>query len=150
VPAAEVLVAGKDGSAAADLRARLRADPQLAGSVRLLGHRTDVDDLLCAADVLVVASHVEGTAGAALEAMASGTPVVTSNVSSLPEVVGDAALMVDPYDIEAIADAMARVLGNPELHASLRARGLARARHFSWERSVRRVREIYGEVLARR
>jgi glycosyltransferase involved in cell wall biosynthesis len=80
--------------------------------------------------------------------MASGTPVITSNVSSLPEVVGDAALLIDPYEAEAIADAMQRVLSDAGLRADLRERGLARARHFSWERSIGRVREIYQEVLA--
>jgi glycosyltransferase involved in cell wall biosynthesis len=79
--------------------------------------------------------------------MASGTPVITSNVSSLPEVVGDAALMIDPYDPGAIAAAMRRVLEDSSLRADLRMRGLARAREFSWERSIRRVREIYAEVM---
>ena len=78
--------------------------------------------------------------------MASGTPVVTSNVSSLPEVAGDAAVLVDPYDPEAIADGIYRVLTDETLRRDLRAKGLARARQFSWETSVRRVREIYGEV----
>jgi glycosyltransferase involved in cell wall biosynthesis len=79
--------------------------------------------------------------------MASGTPVITSNVSSLPEVVGDAALMIDPYDPAAIADAMARVLTDTDLRVDLQGRGLARAREFSWERSIARVREIYDEVM---
>ena len=78
--------------------------------------------------------------------MASGTPVVTSNVSSLPEVAGGAAILVDPYDPQAIADGIARVLCDETLRRDLRAKGLARARQFSWEASVRRVREIYGEV----
>jgi glycosyltransferase involved in cell wall biosynthesis len=81
--------------------------------------------------------------------MASGTPVITSNVSSLPEVVGDAALMIDPYEPAAIADAMQRVLTDADLRADLSRRGLARAREFSWERSIARVREIYAEVGAR-
>ena len=78
--------------------------------------------------------------------MASGTPVVTSNVSSLPEVAGDAAALVDPYDPGAIADGIYRVLTDDRLRRELRTKGLARARQFSWEASVRRVREIYGEV----
>jgi glycosyltransferase involved in cell wall biosynthesis len=81
--------------------------------------------------------------------MASGAPVITSNVSSLPEVVGDAAVLIDPYDPEAIADAMRRVLSDDALRQQLRARGHVRARHFSWDRSVQRVREIYQEVLSR-
>jgi glycosyltransferase involved in cell wall biosynthesis len=80
--------------------------------------------------------------------MASGTPVVTSNVSSLPEVAGDAAVLVDPYDPAAIADGIYRVLTDDRLRRELRTRGLTRARQFSWEASVRRVREIYGEVAA--
>ena len=78
--------------------------------------------------------------------MASGTPVVTSNVSSLPEVAGDAAVLVDPYDTRAIADGIYRVLTDQRLRADLRRLGLARASQFSWESSVRRVREIYGQV----
>jgi glycosyltransferase involved in cell wall biosynthesis len=62
-------------------------------------------------------------------------------------VVGDAALMIDPYDSSAIADALRRVLTDAALRADLRARGFDRARSFSWERSIRRVREIYDEVL---
>jgi glycosyltransferase involved in cell wall biosynthesis len=79
--------------------------------------------------------------------MASGTPVVISNVSSLPEVGGDAAVLVDPYDPSAIADGMYRVLSDEALQRDLRARGLARARQFSWEASIKRVREIYNEAL---
>ena len=99
------------------------------------------------AAVFVFPSLYEGFGLPPLEAMASGTPVITSNVSSLPEVVGDAALLVDPLQPEAIADAMRRVLTDSALRADLRGRGLIRARQFSWERSIRRVREIYGEVL---
>jgi glycosyltransferase involved in cell wall biosynthesis len=100
------------------------------------------------AGVFVFPSLYEGFGLPPLEAMASGTPVITSNVSSLPEVVGDAALLIDPYEPDAIADAMRRVLGTPSLRDDLRARGFARAREFSWERSIRRVRAIYEEVLA--
>jgi glycosyltransferase involved in cell wall biosynthesis len=98
------------------------------------------------ANVFVFPSLYEGFGLPPLEAMASGTPVITSNVSSLPEVVGDAALMIDPYEPGAIADAMRQVLTDPALRAELQRRGFARAREFSWERSVDRVREIYAEV----
>ena len=99
------------------------------------------------AAVFVFPSLYEGFGLPPLEAMASGTPVVTSNVSSLPEVVGDAAILVDPYDPEAIADGMRRVLTNPDLRATLSARGLARARTYSWETSVARVHAIYRDVI---
>jgi len=98
------------------------------------------------AGVFVFPSLYEGFGLPPLEAMASGTPVVTSNVSSLPEVAGDAALLVDPYDPEAIGDGIYRVLTDEALRCGLRQRGIARARQFSWEASVSRVREIYGQV----
>lgn len=116
--------------------------------VRFLGFLPD--DLLAIvyrlAAVFVFPSLYEGFGLPPLEAMASGTPVVTSNVSSLPEVAGDAALLVDPTSPDAIADAMRRVITDPALAADLRTRGLARAREFSWERSVRQIRDIYADV----
>jgi glycosyltransferase involved in cell wall biosynthesis len=98
------------------------------------------------AAVFVFPSLYEGFGLPPLEAMASGTPVVTSNASSLPEVAGDAALLVDPYDPEAIADGVVRVLTDADLRAELRRKGLARARQFSWGEAARRVRDIYREV----
>jgi glycosyltransferase involved in cell wall biosynthesis len=98
------------------------------------------------ASVFVFPSLYEGFGLPPLEAMASGTPVVTSNVSSLPEVAGDAAVLVDPYDTSAIADGIYRVLTDEGLRTDLRRLGLVRAHQFSWESSVRRVREIYGQV----
>ena len=71
---------------------------------------------------------------------------MTSNVSSLPEVVGDAALLIDPMDPGAIADAMARILTDATLRADLIRRGHERVKAFSWEASVKRVRAVYGEV----
>jgi glycosyltransferase involved in cell wall biosynthesis len=100
------------------------------------------------AGVFVFPSLYEGFGLPPLEAMASGTPVITSNVSSLPEVVADAALLIDPHEPDSIADAIRRVLTDQSLREDLRQRGLERARHFSWERSIRRVRQIYDEVLA--
>jgi len=100
------------------------------------------------ARVFVFPSLYEGFGLPPLEAMASGTPVITSNVSSLPEVVGDAAMLIDPYEPEAIAGAMRRVLVDDRLRDDMRERGLARAREFSWGRSVQRVRDIYADVLA--
>jgi glycosyltransferase involved in cell wall biosynthesis len=72
--------------------------------------------------------------------------VVTSNVSSLPEVAGDAAVLVDPYNATSIADGIYRVLTDDALRQELKRRGLERSTQFSWESSVRRVREIYGQV----
>lgn len=99
------------------------------------------------ASVFVFPSLYEGFGLPPLEAMASGTPVVTSNLSSLPEVADEAAVLVDPYDPGAIADGMYQVLTDETLRRDLRRKGLARAHQFSWETSVRRVREIYDEAL---
>jgi glycosyltransferase involved in cell wall biosynthesis len=120
--------------------------------VRFLGFVPDrtLAVLYRLAAVFAFPSLYEGFGLPPLEAMASGTPVVTSNVSALPEGVGDAAVLIDPYDPDAIAAGLRRVLEDEDLRADLRARGYRRAREFSWERSVARIREIYGEVVAER
>jgi glycosyltransferase involved in cell wall biosynthesis len=99
------------------------------------------------ASVFVFPSLYEGFGLPPLEAMAAGTPVITSNVSSLPEVVGNAAILIDPYEPGSIAEAMRRVLTDAPLREDLREKGLARVKEFSWERSVQRVRQIYTEVI---
>ena len=121
---------------------------QLHKYVRFLGYLPEetLAVMYRLAGVFVFPSLYEGFGLPPLEAMASGTPVVTSNVSSLPEVAGDAAVLVDPYRPEAIADGIERVLCDETLRRDLRAKGLARARQFSWEASVRRVHEIYLEA----
>jgi glycosyltransferase involved in cell wall biosynthesis len=121
---------------------------QLHPYVRFLGYLPEetLAVMYRLAGVFVFPSLYEGFGLPPLEAMASGTPVVTSNVSSLPEVAGDAAVLVDPYDTRSIADGIYRVLTDQRLRADLRRLGLARAGQFSWESSVRRVREIYGQV----
>jgi len=104
------------------------------------------DDLVAlynAADLFVYPSIFEGFGLPPLEAMACGTPAVTSNSSSLPEVVGDAALMVDPLDAEALASAIAMALGDANLHAQLSMQGLQRAAMFSWEATARTVLDVY-------
>jgi glycosyltransferase involved in cell wall biosynthesis len=120
--------------------------------VRFLGFVPD--DTLAAlyrlATVFVFPSLYEGFGLPPLEAMASGTPVVTSNRSSLPEVVGDAAVLVDPYSASSIAEGIQKVLGDADLRRTLAARGLARAMQFSWESSIRRIHEVYMEVAAMR
>src|SRR3989441_4146012 len=121
---------------------------QLHKYVRFLGYLPEetLAVMYRLAGVFVFPSLYEGFGLPPLEAMASGTPVVTSNVSSLPEVAGDAAVLVDPYDPRAIAEGIPRRLTDQALRRDLRKRGVARAGQFSWEQSVRRVRAIYGEV----
>jgi glycosyltransferase involved in cell wall biosynthesis len=94
-------------------------------------------------------SLYEGFGLPPLEAMACGTPVITSNVSSLPEIAGGAALLVDPYDPASIADAIMRAVTDEPLRESLAQRGLARAREFSWTKSVAATHRNYMDVLER-
>src|SRR6266852_2276528 len=121
---------------------------QLHQYVRFLGYMPEetLAVMYRLAGVFVFPSLYEGFGLPPLEAMASGTAVVTSNVSSLPEVAGGAAVLVDPYDPDAIAEGIHRVLTDEALRRDLRRKGVARAHQFSWEASVRRVHEIYRQV----
>ena len=123
---------------------------QLHKYVRFLGYLPEetLAVMYRLAGVFVFPSLYEGFGLPPLEAMASGTPVVTSNISSLPEVAGDAAVLVDPHFPEAIADGIHTVLTDEAVRRTLRDKGLARARQFSWEQSVRRVLEIYRDAAA--
>jgi glycosyltransferase involved in cell wall biosynthesis len=98
------------------------------------------------ARAFVCPSLYEGFGLPPLEAMACGSPVVTSNVSSLPEVCGGAALLVDPYDVDAIAHGIVQAVTDDTLRADLIARGHERARSFSWTQSVKKIHEIYLQV----
>ncbi len=121
---------------------------KLEQSVFLLGRIPDEElhKLYVAARCHVLAAHYEGFGLPPLEAMACGTPTIVSNVSSLPEVVGDAALLVDPSNWEEIAVAIHRLLSDDQLHAELREKGLNRASFFSWESAARRTMEVYKLV----
>jgi glycosyltransferase involved in cell wall biosynthesis len=120
--------------------------------VRFLGYVSDetLAILYRLAAVFVFPSIYEGFGLPPLEAMASGTPVVTSNVSSLPEVTGDAAVLVNPHDTSSIVAGVRRVLSDPDFANQLRVKGPVRAREFSWERSVAKTRELYERVATGR
>lgn len=98
------------------------------------------------ADLFVFPSLHEGFGFPPLEALACGTPLVCSNRASLPEVVGEAAIMVEPRDVKGLAQAMERVLTDRDLAQQLRGRGLERARLFSWEKTARETLKVYEEV----
>jgi glycosyltransferase involved in cell wall biosynthesis len=121
-------------------------DLGLDGEVLMPGYVPDADlpALYAAAEVFVFPSLYEGFGLPVLEAMACGTPVVCSAASSLPEVAGQAALLVPPKDVGALAGAIERLLGDPALRARLRAEGLARARRFTWEAAARATQEVYA------
>jgi glycosyltransferase involved in cell wall biosynthesis len=109
----------------------------------------DLATLYSAADCFAFTSLYEGFGLTPLEAMACGAPVVCSNRTSLPEVVGDAGLLVDPTDADALSAAILRVLTSDETAQDLRARGIARAGQFTWERVARQTLAVYEEAFKR-
>lgn len=100
-----------------------------------------------AADLLAYPSLYEGFGLPPLEAMASGTPVLTSNISSLPEVVGDAGILVDPQNADEIARAMLKVLRDEGLREEMRERGLERAKRFTWQGAAEETIRVYEEAM---
>jgi glycosyltransferase involved in cell wall biosynthesis len=125
--------------------------PGLNGdSIKEVIHASDdgLRQYYCGAKALVHPSLYEGFGLPPLEAMACGCPVVVSNVASLPEVCGDAAYYVNPYDVESIADGIHKVLTDEALRQSLIKKGLERAKLFSWEKSAKEHIKIFEEVLS--
>lgn len=144
-----LVLVGARGWKYAEVEAAIEQE-EITNDVTLAGY-VPQEELPCwyrAADLFVYPSLYEGFGLPPLEAMASGTPVVTSNASSLPEVVGDAALVVAPEDEAALADAIIRGVSDRALRDELKARGFAQANKFSWERSARETVEVYQAVLS--
>ncbi len=127
---------------------RLVDDLGLRNEVRMTGRlpASDLPGLYAGADLFVCPSLYEGFGLPVLEAMACGTPVVTSNVSSLPEVAGEAALLIDPRSEAELAEAMIRALTDTSLRKQMRSSGLDQARRFSWERCARETLAVYEEA----
>jgi glycosyltransferase involved in cell wall biosynthesis len=142
-------VAGGQGWQASAIESALAAVP---GRVRRLGYVTDEElaRLYSGAACFVFPSLSEGFGFPPLEAMACGAPVVSSDRTSLPEVVGEAGLLVDPEDRAALTAAVRRVLEDGELASALRARGREQAARFSWARTARRTAERYSQLVASR
>ncbi|HKD78941.1 MAG TPA: glycosyltransferase family 1 protein [Candidatus Angelobacter sp.] len=123
---------------------------ELSATVVLPGRVADehLPGLYSQASLLVMPSLYEGFGFPILEAMAAGTPVVAGNTSSLPEVAGSAAILVSPQDTGALADAVMEVLSQPALADDMRARGLAWARKFSWQRTAAETVAIYRGLVS--
>jgi glycosyltransferase involved in cell wall biosynthesis len=143
-----LIVVGDDISKYPALR-RLVEEHGLRSHVRFFGFVPEMTlvALYRVADLFVFPSLYEGFGFPPLEAMANGTPVITSRISSLPEVVGDAALTIDPYSTEEIAAAMKTLFGDDDLRERLSKCGRERASSFSWEKAVGQIHAAYMNVL---
>ncbi len=123
---------------------------KLSDCVRYVGSPKSDEDLIHfyqLAHVFAFPSLYEGFGWPPVEAMRCGTPVVASNAGSLPEVLGDAALLVDPKDSLGLADAVGALMQNPSLHAEMAARGLKRAGQYTWDRTAEQTRGVYQRVM---
>jgi glycosyltransferase involved in cell wall biosynthesis len=145
---APLVVGGKLDYGVREIFRRAQMSGEASG-VRLAGLIADEDlpAFYGAAACFVYPSLFEGFGLPVLEAMACGTPVVASNRTALPELVGDAGLSVDPESVEALAQAMTRILADTDLSADLRRRGLARSRQFSWRETAERTLAVYCETV---
>jgi glycosyltransferase involved in cell wall biosynthesis len=123
---------------------------RLEGCIHLLGFidRSDLDSLYSQASCFLYPSLYEGFGLPLLEAMAHGTPVISSNTTAIPEVAGDAALLVNPTSKDEIVEALLRILTNNVFKETLKQRGLERVKLFSWRRMAEQILQTYEEVLA--
>lgn len=147
-PALTLVIAGKEGPGSAELEGAIEAQ-RLWGAVKVLGYvpQDELEALYRGATALAFPSEGEGFGLPPLEAMARGVPVVASDGGSLPEVLGDAALLVPAGNSPALADGLHQVLADDALRARLAAKGPARASRFSWDRTANAYLESYRAVL---
>lgn len=144
-----LVIAGRKGWLCDDFFARLEQSPARQ-FVRLPGYIPDEDlpALYAGAQAFVFPSLYEGFGLPVLEAMACGTPVAASCAASIPEIGGDAALYFDPTEVEAITEVVRRLLRDAALREAARARGIARAAHFSWERTAKETSAVYDAAIS--
>jgi len=143
----KLVLAGRRSAMTEGIDATLDA-LQLREHVVEMGYvdHADLPPLFAAAEMFLFPSLWEGFGLPVVEAMACGTPVMTSNLSSLPEVSGDAALLVDPYRVEDMGAAMLKLWRDEPLRAELRERGLRNAQRFSWDQTARQTLAVYREA----
>ena len=122
---------------------------RMKDSIILTGYvpQSDLPALYSGSICFVYPSYFEGFGLPPLEAMKCGTPVIAGNRTSLPEVVGDAGILVDPFDVNAIAAAIERLVDDPDLRQQLSVKGVARSRLFDWNETARRTLKIYEQVV---
>lgn len=146
---ADMVIAGRDGWKSG-MTYRMHTDSPHRRRIHLPGFISpeDLPAVLSAAWAFVWPSLGEGFGLPPLEAMACGTPVLTSNTSSLPEVTGDSALLVDPENLEAIVDGLRRIATDEDLRVTLTTKGLERAATFTWENTARILVDSYQRALS--
>lgn len=127
---------------------RLVRDLKLEEKVRFLGRisETELITLYSLAEMFAFPSFFEGFGIPPLEAMACGAPVITSNISSLPEVAGDAAILVDPHDVHALADAISQLAENAQLREELRQKGYRQAQRYTWSGAAAKMLAVYQQL----
>lgn len=143
-----LLIGGVPGWGRDDLDALIRSHG-ITDHTRRLGYvgEEELAELYAGAHLFVWPSLYEGFGLPPLEAMACGTPVITSRCASLPEVVGDAAMLVEPQDTTALTESMRQVLEDDAVHMALRERGIARSQLFTWPRCVREHANVYRRLV---
>jgi glycosyltransferase involved in cell wall biosynthesis len=127
---------------------RALENPLLEGRCLWLGYVPEalLPSLYCGADALVIPSLYEGFGMPALEAMACGTPVVAARSGALPEIMGNAGILVDPTSVDSLFSGLVKVIADPELADELRSRGLARAAQFSWPSTAAQTLQVIREA----
>jgi len=143
----KLLLAGSFGFGSEEAIERIALSPRKQ-DIQVLGYVSDsqLEELYARASIFAFPSLDEGFGMPILDAMARGVPVVTSNVSAMPEVAGNAALLVDPRDVLSIADGLCRLAESSQLRGTLVEAGLARAREFTWEQAVDATWRVYREL----
>ena len=144
----QLVLTGSLGFGSDEILARIEGSSRKA-DIRLLGYvpEGELERLYQRASVFAFPSLDEGFGMPVLEAMAYGVPVLTSNTSALPEVAGEAALLVNPFETDDIAEGLRRLIRDQELRAQLAKKGLERIRDFTWEKAVEKTWSVYLEVL---
>jgi len=144
----QLVIAGGKGWLEDEMYRTLK-DAQMQNYVHLIGFARDADlpALYSGAALTAFPSLYEGFGLPILESMACGTPVVTANVSSLPEVAGEAALLIDPYDVPGLTDAIRRLVTDDILRSTLIQRGYQQMKHSTWSKAARQLRAVYERVL---
>jgi len=144
----KLVIVGKRGWLYKDI-CRIVEELKLRNKIIFTGYIQDEDipPLINGASLFVYPSLYEGFGLPPLEAAACGTPVITSNISSLPEVMGDGAILIDPHDVEGMAEAMYAVLTDNRLSQMLRKKGKDQAKKFSWEKTAEKTLKVYKEAM---